>query len=70
MYHHGLGAAWLIFAVITVLPFWRICSRVGHSPWLSLLMLVPLINVIFIYYLAFSEWPFERSGAATPGGVV
>lgn len=69
MYDHGLGAAWLIFAVIAVLPFWRICSRVGHSPWLSLLMLVPLINIIFIYYLAFSEWPFEKR-TATPSGVV
>jgi hypothetical protein len=54
---------WLIFAVIAVVPFWRLCNRVGYSPWLSLLVLVPLINVIFIYYLAFSAWPSGRKNA-------
>jgi hypothetical protein len=60
MYHHGLGIYWLIVAVIAVVPFWRICKRVGHSPWLSLLILLPLANLVFIYYLAFSEWPSAR----------
>jgi hypothetical protein len=41
-------------------PFWRICSRVGHSPWLSLLILEPLINLIFVYWLAFAEWPADK----------
>lgn len=60
MYHPGLGLAWLIFLAIGVAPFWRICSRVGHSPWLSLLVLLPLINLIFIYWLAFAEWPSDK----------
>jgi hypothetical protein len=60
MYHSGLGLAWLIVVLIGVVPFWRICNRVGHSPWLSLLVLVPLINLIFIYWLAFAEWPSDK----------
>jgi hypothetical protein len=56
---------WLIFAVIAVVPFWRLCNRVGYSPWLSLLVLVPLISVIFIYYLAFSAWPSGRKSATS-----
>ena len=64
MYYHGWGMTWLIFAVIAVVPFWRICSRVGFSPWASLLVLVPLVNLIFIYYLAFSAWPADGKGAA------
>ncbi|MFI4877953.1 MAG: hypothetical protein ACHP9U_03755 [Steroidobacterales bacterium] len=64
MYHHGWGMTWLIFAVIAVVPFWRICTRVGYSPWASLLVLLPLINLIFIYYLAFSAWPADRKSAA------
>lgn len=63
MYYHVWGATWLIFAVIAVAPFWRICKRVGYSPLLSLLILLPLINVIFIYYLAFSAWPSDGKGA-------
>jgi hypothetical protein len=56
--------------VIAVAPFWHICSGVGHSSWLSLLMIAPLANIIFVYYLAFSEWPFERWGAISSGGTV
>lgn len=64
MFFHGWGMGWLIFAVIAVVPFWRICNRVGHPPALSLLVVLPLINLIFIYYLAFGDWPADRKGAA------
>jgi hypothetical protein len=63
-FHHGWGAPWLIVAVLAIIPFWRICTRVGFSPWLSLLIMVPLANIIFIYFVAFSEWPMHKSGAA------
>jgi len=66
MSHHGFGLPWLIVAAIAVVPFWRLCARVGYSPWLSLLIVVPLVNLGFIYYLAFSEWPSSK-GAATSG---
>jgi hypothetical protein len=64
MYYHGWGPSWLILAVIAVVPFWRICKRVGYSPWLSLLILVPLGNLVFIYYLAFAQWPSEMKTTA------
>ena len=47
----------LIFGVLIIVPFWLIFSKAGHSKWLSLLMIIPLVNIIAIYYLAFSEWP-------------
>ncbi|TMQ02324.1 MAG: hypothetical protein E6J91_52575 [Deltaproteobacteria bacterium] len=64
MYHHAWGPSWLIVAVIATVPFWRICKRVGYSPWLSLLILLPLVNLVFIYYVAFAEWPSEKKTAA------
>ena len=60
MDHSGFALVWLLAVLIGIVPFWRICSRVGHSPWLSLLILVPLINLIFIYWLAFAEWPADK----------
>jgi hypothetical protein len=60
---HGLGLPWLIVTIIAVVPIWQICKRVGYSPWLSLLMLIPLVNLIFIYYLAFSQWPSQKPPA-------
>jgi hypothetical protein len=66
-YQHNLGPFWLVGAIIAIIPFWRICQRIGWSPWLSLLMAVPLVNLIFIYILAFSNWPSQK-GTVVSGG--
>jgi hypothetical protein len=66
MYNHHFGSYWLIGAIIVVIPFWRICARVGYPPWLSLLMAIPLVNFIFLYVLAFADWPSQR-GTVVPG---
>jgi hypothetical protein len=50
----------LLFAVIILIPYWRIFGKAGFSPWLSLLMLVPLVNVVMLYILGFSDWPSLR----------
>ena len=47
----------LMMAAAVILPFWFIFSKAGYSKWLSLLMVVPLVNVILLYFLAFSQWP-------------
>jgi len=46
----------IVGLAIVVLPFWFICKKAGFSPWLSLLNIIPLGNVILIYVLAFAEW--------------
>jgi hypothetical protein len=66
-YEHNLGPFWLIGAIIAIIPFWRICKRVGYSPWLSLLIALPLVNLIFLYILAFADWPSQK-GTVTTGG--
>ena len=66
-YQHHFFGVWLIGAIIAIIPFWRICTRVGYSPWLSLLVAIPLVNIVFIYFLAFSAWPSQK-GAVPPGG--
>ena len=47
----------IVAAVIWLLPFWMIFSKAGFSGALSLLMLVPLVNIVMIFFLAFAEWP-------------
>lgn len=47
----------LVMAIVIVLPFWFIFSKAGYSKWLSLLMVVPLANIVLLYFLAFSKWP-------------
>jgi hypothetical protein len=66
-YHHNFFGVWLIGAIIAIIPFWRICARVGYSPWLSLLVAIPLVNLLFIYFLAFSAWPSQKGTVAAGG---
>lgn len=57
----GLGPiGMLIAAAIIAFPFWRICEKAGYPGVLGLLALVPVINVIFIYWFALTEWPNAR----------
>ncbi len=61
MYMGSFGLfMWLIMAVVIILPFWFIFSKAGYSGWLSLLIVVPIINIVTLYFLAFSTWPSQR----------
>jgi hypothetical protein len=51
----------IIGALLTVIPFWRILTRVGLPGPLSLLMLVPVANIILPFYIAFADWPAFRN---------
>jgi hypothetical protein len=46
----------IIANIILVVPFWFIFKKAGFSAWLSILMFVPLANVIILYVVAFSQW--------------
>lgn len=50
---------WLIMVVLIVLPFWFIFLKAGYSKWLGLLMVVPIVNIVMLYFLAFSTWPSQ-----------
>lgn len=50
----------LIILALAVIPYWRIWSRTGHSGAWSLLMLVPIANLISLWVLAFKDWPALR----------
>jgi hypothetical protein len=56
----------LIGALLWILPFWFIFKKAGFSPWLSLLLFVPLVNLVMIYILAFSEWKVVPVAQASP----
>jgi hypothetical protein len=62
----GLGIPEL--AVLAIWPFalaaiaWpaaRILSRIGFSPWLSLLALIPVGNLVLPWFVAYARWPGE-----------
>lgn len=54
----GTGLIWMvIMGIIVVVPFWRICKKAGYPGPLALLVLIPLVNLAFFYFLAFANWP-------------
>ena len=61
-----LGGLLTIFIIVVVaivvmlIPYWKIYQRTGQSGAMALLLLIPLINIIMLFILAFGEWPIER----------
>jgi hypothetical protein len=55
-----------IYVAILVIPFWRIWKKAGFSPWLSLYMLIPLLNILMLFILAFKKWRVVPAAQAPP----
>lgn len=56
--------AQILFAialVLLVVAFWFIFQKAGYNGALSLLMLIPLVNIGMMLWFAFSEWPIFKS---------
>ena len=46
----------VFISIVVIIPYWFIFKKAGFSPFLALLMFVPLINIIMLYFLAFARW--------------
>lgn len=49
-----------LFAWAVVAVFGRILNRAGYSRWWLLTIVVPLLNVMMLWVLAFAIWPIDR----------
>jgi len=59
---------WLIFLIyvaVFVIPIAKVLRRLGFSPWLALLAIVPLVNVIMLWIFAYGRWPRDTEQAKT-----
>jgi hypothetical protein len=67
MMGYGLGH-WVVFTLFVaavLYPIGRILGRIGLSPFWSVLALIPLVNLIALWFLAFMDWP--ETGRAIRG---
>lgn len=46
-----VGLYWVVY-----FPYAVVFSRAGYTKWLSVLMLVPLVNIILMWWFAFANW--------------
>ena len=67
----GLSEILVIFPVVVasalllIWPAARICRRIGFSPWLGALAIVPVANLLLLWFVAVAQWP---SGPVTERG--
>jgi hypothetical protein len=47
--------------VVTVYIFGSVVKKAGFSRWWSLLLIVPLVNLIMVWVFAFMKWPAEKT---------
>jgi hypothetical protein len=63
----------LVSVAVVVWPASVICRRLGYSPWLAVIAIVPLAQIALLWFIAFSPWLADGTGhrsAARPGHVV
>lgn len=48
----------VVALVITI--WWKIWDKTGYGGALSLLMLIPIVNLIMLLVLAFGDWPVQQ----------
>jgi hypothetical protein len=53
----------LFWVAIFIVPSWRIVQKAGFNGALSLLGLIPLVNIVLFWVFAFIKWPNERSSS-------
>ncbi|MDP8990434.1 MAG: hypothetical protein M3N41_10205 [Acidobacteriota bacterium] len=49
----------LLILMLGVFPVSRIFKRIGYSPWLAFFILIPVLNVILLYVVAFGKWKID-----------
>lgn len=50
----------IVILIFMVVCAWKIVSKAGYHGALSLLMIIPLVNLIMIAIFAFAEWPVQK----------
>ena len=47
----------LVGGLVIIWPATKICAKAGYSPWLGILVVIPIANVVLLWFLALAEWP-------------
>ncbi|GKT19801.1 hypothetical protein AVHY2522_23820 [Acidovorax sp. SUPP2522] len=48
---------------LLVVPTWRILQRAGFNGAWALLMLVPIVGILVLWFVSFLKWPADREGS-------
>ena len=51
-----------VSVLAVVFPAGRICRRLGFSSWLGVLAIIPIVNLLLLWFVALSPWPSPDAG--------
>jgi uncharacterized protein (DUF983 family) len=56
---YGMGSGgffvMLIFAVLVIIPFWKLLPKFGIPSWVSLVSIIPLGALVLLWVMAFRD---------------
>jgi hypothetical protein len=55
-----------IYVILPTMAFGVIFRKAGYSGWMGLLMLLPIVNLITLFWFALATWPIEHQSLAPP----
>lgn len=51
-------------SLVVIWPACRIARRLGFSPWLGIVAVIPLANLVLLWVVAYTDWPAVQSRSA------
>jgi hypothetical protein len=61
MFSGLFGCIWVVAMLVIVgYPLWRIFEKLGYPGVASLLMYIPIANLVVLWYAALNELPIEQ----------
>ena len=57
----GFGFFWIIMIAVMVIPIAKILGRIGFNQWWAAVAIVPMVNLIFLWVLAFIDLPRDKA---------
>lgn len=56
----------LAYFGLILFPAVRILRRTGYSPWLAIAALIPVANLVLLWFIAFSPWTVNPGADDSP----
>lgn len=53
--------AWVVMVAVCIWPYAIIAKRAGVTPWFALTQLIPVVNIIALWYLALTAWRIDQN---------
>ena len=50
----------LFLSALIIFPYWKIFRKAGFPTWLSLLTVIPIVDLVVLYYVGLAKWPARQ----------